>query len=143
MQETYHEQLRMMQSKSSKGSISDVPPIDAATKLQCWKDVAGGKSRGRVYGTADLAANFRHGALSLTQPSVLASTIDRDEQFAQNSQLRHQILEATERANQANQRTAELKETVRLMQQQLAMMMERYVADTPIDTSEVHPHRRL
>ncbi|XP_068495492.1 uncharacterized protein [Phaseolus vulgaris] len=141
--ETYHEQLRMMQSKSSKGSISDVPPIDAATKLQCWKDVAGGKSRGRVYGTADLAANFRHGALSLTQPSVLASTIDRDEQFAQNSQLRHQILEATERANQANQRTAELKETVRLMQQQLAMMMERYVADTPIDTSEVHPHRRL
>ncbi|KAL9320212.1 hypothetical protein ACSQ67_012051 [Phaseolus vulgaris] len=60
-----------------------------------------------------------------------------------NSQLRHQILEATERANQANQRTAELKETVRLMQQQLAMMMERYVADTPIDTSEVHPHRRL
>jgi len=40
----------------------------------------------------------------------------------------------------ADKRSAQLEDTVRLMQQQLAMMMEKYVADTSTSTSQVHPH---
>jgi len=52
----------------------------------------GGKSRGRVYGTGDLAANLRHGSASLTQPPVLACSIDHDDQLAEKAQLKQQIL---------------------------------------------------
>jgi len=48
--------LRAIQSESSSGESVQ---IDVATKLQAWKEVVGGKRRGRVYGTANLAANFR------------------------------------------------------------------------------------
>ncbi|KAK8470354.1 hypothetical protein PHAVU_004G119050 [Phaseolus vulgaris] len=48
----------------------DVHQLDPATKLQTWKEVVGGKSRGRVYGTTDLAANIRQGVSSLTQASA-------------------------------------------------------------------------
>jgi len=40
------------------------------TNIQCWKDVVGGKSRGGVYNTRDLATNIHHGVSSLTQPST-------------------------------------------------------------------------
>jgi len=53
---------------------------------------AGGKSRGRVYGTGDLAANFLRGASSLTQPSVLTSSIDHDYHLVENTQLKQQFL---------------------------------------------------
>jgi len=58
--------LRVIQSESSSSSNTNAPHLDATTKLQAWKEVAGGKSRGRVYGTADLAANYRQGVSSLT-----------------------------------------------------------------------------
>ena len=45
------------------------------TRIECWKDVVGGKSRGRVYGTADLAANIHDGVSSLTQPSTISRAI--------------------------------------------------------------------
>ena len=51
-----------------------------------------GNSRGRVYDTTDLAANFHHGVSSLTQPSVLTSIIDCNV-------LRWKILEVTGREN--------------------------------------------
>jgi len=48
-----------METNSSAGTT-------ITTKIQCWKDVAGGKSRGKVYGTGDLVANIHHGVPSLT-----------------------------------------------------------------------------
>jgi len=39
-----------------------------------------------------------------------------------------------------DQRSVQLEDTVRLMQQQLAMMMEKHDADTSTSTSQVHPH---
>jgi len=38
--------LRAIQSESSSGSNIDVPQLDPAIKLQAWKEVAEGKSRG-------------------------------------------------------------------------------------------------
>jgi len=38
-----------------------------------------------------------------------------------------------------DQRSAQLEDKVRLMQQQVTMMMEKYVADTSASTSLVHP----
>jgi len=130
----------MMRSGSSERSTPGISPIYAKIKLQCWKDVVGGKSRGRVYGTGDLATNFCHGASSLTQPSVLASSVDHDDQLAENAQLKQQILEANAKADKVDKRSAQLEDTVRLMQQQLAMMMKKHVADTSTSTSQVHPH---
>jgi len=58
--------LRALQADSSQDSSTDVHQLDPATKLQTWKEAAGGKTRGRVYGTTDLAANFCQGVSSLT-----------------------------------------------------------------------------
>jgi len=55
--------LRALQVDSSHDSSTDVHQLDPATKLQTWKEAAGGKTRGWVYGTADLAANFRQESL--------------------------------------------------------------------------------
>jgi len=68
--------LRAIQSESSSGYNSDAPQLDVATKLQASKEVVGGKSRGRVYGTGDLAANYHQGVSSLTQLSFVASATD-------------------------------------------------------------------
>ncbi|WVZ20774.1 hypothetical protein V8G54_008096 [Vigna mungo] len=58
------------------GRSHETYQISAAMKIQCWKDVTGGKSKGRVHGTADLAANICHEVSSFTQLSLLAATID-------------------------------------------------------------------
>ena len=47
--------------ESSKWSTSDVHHINGEVKLQCRKDATEGKSRGRVYDTTYLVANFCNG----------------------------------------------------------------------------------
>ena len=87
-----------------------------------------------------MVANFHHGASSLTQPSVLASSIDHDDQLVENAQIKQQILEAKPKADRADKKSSKLEDIVRLMQQQLPMMMEKHVADTSTNTSQVHPY---
>ncbi|KAK7335171.1 hypothetical protein VNO80_26947 [Phaseolus coccineus] len=48
-QENYHERLKALQANSSQDSNTDVHQVDPATKLQTWKEAAGGKSRGPRY----------------------------------------------------------------------------------------------
>lgn len=122
-----------IQLDSSEGTTSN--QINVATKLQSQKYVNGGRSRCSVYGTIDLPANIRHGASSLIEPYILASTIDHSEQLAKNECLHKQVLEATEIANATNERShvatkranlaiqniLQLEGTIKLMQQQLAM----------------------
>ena len=136
--------MKALQSDNSEGSTSNSQPINPTTKLQCWKDVVGGKSRGRCYGTADLASNIRHGVSSLTQPSILAPSSDY---FSHNEQLHQQVMQANERADQAtqiaaqaNQKCAMLEDKIKFMEQKLTMMMERQQGDTSTSTSQVHPH---
>jgi len=81
--------LRALQADSSQDSSTDVHQLDPATKLQTWKEVAGGKTRGRVYGTTDLAVNFRQGVSSLTQSS--ASGTSQSEHVHENQLLRVEL----------------------------------------------------
>ena len=70
------------------------------TKIQCWKDVAGGKSRGKVYGTRDLAANIHHSVSSLTQPFTLAHTIHpRLGQLVETKRLLEKVKQANMRVD--------------------------------------------
>ena len=96
--------MKALQSDKIEGSTSISQPINPTTKLQCWKDVVGGKSGGRCYGTADLASNIRHGVSSLTQPSILAPSSDY---FSHNEQLHQQVMQANEKADQATQIAAQ------------------------------------
>jgi len=87
-----------------------------------------------------LAANFRHGVSSLTQPDVLTCSIDHDDHLAEKAQCRNQILEANAKVDKVDQRRKQLEETLRLMQQQVDMMMEKHVANTSTSTNQVHPN---
>ena len=68
---------------------TDVHQLDPTTKLQTWKEVVGGKSRGRVYGTTDMAANFRQGVSSLTQ--AFASDTSQSEHVIENQMFRAEL----------------------------------------------------
>jgi len=131
--ETYNEQLKAIQTNSSEGSTSD---IQSTTKLQCWKDVVGGKSRGRCYGIADLSTNIWHGVSSITQPNILPSSINY---MAENEQLCRKVVEANQIVNQTNQNVVMLMDRIHLLEQKLAMM-ERHQPDTSTSTSQVHSH---
>jgi len=136
--------LKALQSDNSEGSTSNSQPINLTTKLQCWKDVVGGKSRGQCYETVDLASNILHGVSSLTQPSILPHSNDY---FSHNEQLHQQVMQANERVDQAtqivaqaNQKCAMLEDKIKFMEQKLTMMMERQQGDTSTSTSQVYPH---
>jgi len=81
--------LKALQANSSQDFNNDVHQLDPATKLQTWKEAAGGKSRGWVYGTEDLAANLRKGVSSLTQAS--ASGTSQSGHVVENEMLRAEL----------------------------------------------------
>ena len=81
--------MKAIQANSSQDSNTDVHQLDPATKLQTWKEAAGGKSRGWVYGTEDLAANLRKGVSSLTQAS--ASGTSQSGHVVENEMLRAEL----------------------------------------------------
>jgi len=72
-----------------------------------------------------LVANYRQGVSSLIQPSFVATATDYSTQMAREERFQNELNEA--------------KEQMKLMQQQLAAMMESQRADTSTGTSQVHP----
>ena len=100
--------MRAIQSESSSGSNIDVPQLDPAIKLQAWKDVAGEKSRGQVYGTTDLVANYRQGVSSLTQPSFVATATDYSTQMAREERFQNELNKAKEEARTTREIAREL-----------------------------------
>ncbi|XP_068501886.1 uncharacterized protein [Phaseolus vulgaris] len=111
--EKYHERLKVLQANSSQDSNTDVHQLDPATKLQTWKEAAGGKSRGRVYGTADLAANIRQGVSSLTQAS--ASDTSQSGQVTENQMLRAEL-------SMWSQKYAHLEDELKVIKDKLISM---------------------
>jgi len=111
-----------------------------------------------------LAANYREGVSSLTQPSFIATATDYSTQMAREEQFQNELNEAKEEARttreiarelqdqmkfmqqeqeearMAREIARELQNRMKLMQQQPAIMMERQRADTSTGTSQVHPH---
>jgi len=115
--------------------------IATTTKIQCWKDVAGGKSKCRVYGTENLVANIHHGVSSLTQPSTLARIIHpRLRQLVETKRLLEEVKHDTMTGDEIDEKYALVQEELSLIKQQLAMTMEKHVSDTSTGTSRVHPY---
>lgn len=98
MQEIYYERLKVIQGDSSEWSTSNLQQINTKIIFQCWNDIVEGKSRGRCYGTMNLAV-ISHGVSSLTQSSLLALTTNQNQQLIENEQLFQQVQEVTKSAN--------------------------------------------
>jgi len=105
--------LKALQANSSKDSNTDVLQLDPATKLQTWKEAAGGKSRGQVYGTANLAANFCQGVSSLTQAS--AYNTSQSEHVVENQMLRAEL-------SMWSQKYAHLEDELKVIKDKLISM---------------------
>jgi len=89
--ETFHQCVRDMETDSFVGTST-------TTKIQCWKDVVGGKSRGGVYCIGDLAANIHHGVSFLAQLSILVRTIHpRSGQLVETKRLLEEVKQANMR----------------------------------------------
>jgi len=121
--------LRTIHVESSI-SASEPQQLNAVTKIQCWKDVVGGKSKGRVYGTANLASNICHGVSSLSQPLFVTAATDYIDHYAENERLRQQVEQAQKTANVAMQKYAQVEDTLRLIRQEMVMMQDRNVRNT-------------
>jgi hypothetical protein len=61
--------LATVQAEIGETGGDGVQKVDGGTKLKLWTDSAGGRNRGRVYGTADLSVNLRRGSTSFIQQS--------------------------------------------------------------------------
>lgn len=61
--------MATVQAQIGETSGDAVQKVDGGTKLKLWTESAGGRNRGRVYGTADLSVNLRHGSTSFIQQS--------------------------------------------------------------------------
>ena len=85
--------MRRVQSQIDEASPDGEQEVDGATKLDLWREVAGGKSRGRCYGTADLSSNIRLGVSSLTQESRAPSDFGTPDYAAENDVLRRQLVD--------------------------------------------------
>ncbi|WJX72913.1 hypothetical protein P8452_56748 [Trifolium repens] len=60
-------QVRMTQAtQTDDGATSVTQEVDGSKRIEIWKDVSGGKSRGGCYGVGHLAPNLRHGVTHLT-----------------------------------------------------------------------------
>jgi hypothetical protein len=53
-------------TQTDDGATSVTQEVDGSKRIEIWKDVSGGKSRGRCYGVGHLAPNLRHGVTHLT-----------------------------------------------------------------------------
>ncbi|KAK2458192.1 hypothetical protein QL285_005381 [Trifolium repens] len=88
-------QVRMTQAtQTDDGATSVTQEVDGSARIEIWKDVSGGKSRGRCYGVGHLAPNLRHGVTHLT-----------DEADAHHIRVENQKIEAA-RAEAARARAA-------------------------------------
>ena len=115
--------------------------VDGATKLDLWKEVAGGKSRGRCYGTADLASNIRHGVSSLTQESRAPSDLGTRDVTAENDMLRRQVLDLSTKVNEANEKYSNLEGLVQEMAARMrALEQNQSVGASTSASQAVHRH---
>ena len=102
LQDAY--QARLEEVTSQAASTSGSQPPDVAQKIQLWREVSGGVTRGRCYGTADLSANVREHAPTLTQQSSAPA------QSSQSGASDQRAARAEERAARAEQEAARARE---------------------------------
>ncbi|XP_050896801.1 uncharacterized protein LOC127103594 isoform X3 [Lathyrus oleraceus] len=123
----YQDRLKEVETQIGEASQNVTQKVDGATKLELWKEVAGGKSRGRCYGTADFAINLRHGATSLTQESrePYSGRCDHAMHLEAIDAARKEAAAARQEASTARQEAAEAKQHFLLLEEQLLKVMNR------------------
>ncbi|XP_058763998.1 uncharacterized protein LOC131637430 [Vicia villosa] len=102
-----------------------VETLDGGTVNEIWTDCAGGRSRGRVYGTADLAINLKKGSTNFVKPakssrgSMFRTSLEseraarvRAEQVAEATAARLQ--EATEAIRVSNEAARRAEEQAKM-----------------------------
>ncbi|WJX51005.1 hypothetical protein P8452_37241 [Trifolium repens] len=126
----YHDRLKEVQTKIGEASQNGTPEVDGATKIELWKEAAGGKSKGRCYGTADFALNLQRGATSLTQESrePYSGTCDHAMHLEAIDAARKEAVAARQEAATARQEAAEAKQQYQLLEEQLHKVMKRMKA---------------
>ncbi|XP_058778900.1 uncharacterized protein LOC131652921 isoform X2 [Vicia villosa] len=98
--------------------------VDGSEKIQLWKEAAGGKSRGRCYGTGLMAVNVQYGVSCLTEVTVSKPNREVDSQAieaakAEACKAREEAALANARADKAIAETADLKRQFEEFQKQL------------------------
>lgn len=147
-QDCYHQRLSEIQTQDGETSNNGAQEVDGGRKMYLWQDCAGGRSRGRVYGTADLSANIRRGATSLTQASQAPSCMNGLSLEAEREarlQAEQVANRAEERAINAEKVAKEAQENMQTMQATLIQFNERMQAlerqsDASGSTSRPSPH---
>ncbi|XP_027186919.1 uncharacterized protein [Cicer arietinum] len=117
---TFKKKLEEVQTQIGETSEESGKEVDGGTILKLWTESAGGRTRGRVYGTGDLSINVRQGCVSLTQHSqnpsnsMTGTSLEaeraariRAEQIAQDAVSQAQV--ATKVAEEARERSKKLE----------------------------------
>ena len=123
LQDAY--QARLEEVNSQVVSTLGSQPPDVAHKIQIWREVSGGVTHGRCYGTADLSANVRHHAPTLTQESSAPSQSSRSAASAKTRTAREEAARAREDAARAEERAARAEEQAARANQRLDEILAR------------------
>lgn len=125
LQDAYQARLEKVTSQAASTSGSQQP--DVAHKIQLWREVSGGVTRGRCYGIADLSANVRQHAPTLTQASSAPSQGSRSGASADTRAARaeQEAVRAWEAAARAEQEAAKARQDAARVSQQLEAILAR------------------
>lgn len=126
-------QARLEEASSQSESTPGTQAPDNSQMNKIWREVAGGVSRGRVYGTADLSANVRHHSATLTQESATPSSSrpgPSDQAFAslleEHAKSRAEAAMANERARLAEESAAKAREDAARANQRMDEFLARF-----------------
>ncbi|CAL5212724.1 unnamed protein product [Lathyrus oleraceus] len=143
--EHYHDRLKEVQKQIGEASQNGEQVVDEATKLELWKEVAGGKTRGS-YGTADFASNLGCGVTSLTQESrePYSGRCDHAMHIEAIDAARQEAATALQEAAAARQEAADAKQRYQLLEEQFLKVvksmkaLERQSASASTSASLAH-----
>ena len=126
LQDAYQARLEEVTSQAESTPGSQAP--DVAQKMQLWREVSGGVSRGRCYGTADLSVNIRENAPTLTQHSSAPSQSSRSAASSADAcaaRAEQEAVRAREDAARAEERAARAEQQAARANQRLDEILAR------------------
>ena len=132
LQDAYQARLEEVTSQAESTPGSQAP--DVAQKMQLWREVSGGVSHSRCYGTVDLSVNIRENAPTLTQHSSAPSQSGRSAASsadARAARAEQEAARAREDAARAEERAARAEEQAARANQRLDEILARLSQPTP------------
>ncbi|VFQ84403.1 unnamed protein product [Cuscuta campestris] len=141
---TYQKKLKEI-AESEDGSTNGTSDIKSRKKLAIWQETVGGKSKGKVYGTAELSSNFtREGATIFytTQECCDDELITHDVRLQKElEELRHaqeaERLAHEEERRAQEEKIAEMEKSMELIVSRLATIEAIFKTLDPITFSKI------